>query len=144
MNWFTVPPSWFATECQASAYTNVDKFIFWIFCVSSVSAIYVCTQILAINRGENLKILTVKVNIPDGVKNEFCWWCVNERSAWIHILTEISFFYRQLHTEVYLICLVTLRGRIKQIFIRLDEISKCIILILYFQLLYHYAEKILP
>uniref|UniRef100_A0A8C3CTM9 S1 RNA-binding domain-containing protein 1 n=1 Tax=Cairina moschata TaxID=8855 RepID=A0A8C3CTM9_CAIMO len=36
-------------------------------------------QILAINRGENLKILTVKVNIPDGVKNEFCWWCVNER-----------------------------------------------------------------
>lgn len=47
--------------------------------MSSVSAIYVCTQILAINRGENLKILTVKVNIPDGVKNEFCWWCVNER-----------------------------------------------------------------
>ncbi|XP_067421180.1 S1 RNA-binding domain-containing protein 1 [Emydura macquarii macquarii] len=36
-------------------------------------------QILAINRGENLKILTVKVNIPDGVKNEFCRWCVNER-----------------------------------------------------------------
>ncbi|KAM6366179.1 S1 RNA-binding domain-containing protein 1 isoform 1-T2 [Alca torda] len=36
-------------------------------------------QILAINRGENLKILTVKVNIPDGVKNEFCLWCVNER-----------------------------------------------------------------
>ncbi|XP_068795726.1 S1 RNA-binding domain-containing protein 1 isoform X1 [Struthio camelus] len=36
-------------------------------------------QILAINRGENLKILTVKVNIPDGVKNEFRWWCVNER-----------------------------------------------------------------
>ncbi|XP_074920469.1 S1 RNA-binding domain-containing protein 1 [Chelonoidis abingdonii] len=36
-------------------------------------------QILAINRGENLKILTVKVNVPDGVKNEFCRWCVNER-----------------------------------------------------------------
>ncbi|XP_075781532.1 S1 RNA-binding domain-containing protein 1 isoform X2 [Pelodiscus sinensis] len=36
-------------------------------------------QILAINRGENLKILTVKVNIPDGVKNEFCRWCINER-----------------------------------------------------------------
>ncbi|XP_038607720.1 S1 RNA-binding domain-containing protein 1 [Tachyglossus aculeatus] len=36
-------------------------------------------QILAINRGENLKILTVKVNIPDGVKNEFCRWCANER-----------------------------------------------------------------
>ncbi|KAM7173300.1 S1 RNA-binding domain-containing protein 1 isoform 1-T3 [Macrochelys suwanniensis] len=36
-------------------------------------------QILAINRGENLKILTVKVSVPDGVKNEFCRWCVNER-----------------------------------------------------------------
>ncbi|KAM4771437.1 S1 RNA-binding domain-containing protein 1 [Rhinophrynus dorsalis] len=36
-------------------------------------------QILAINRGENLKILTVKVNIPDRVKDAFCRWCVNER-----------------------------------------------------------------
>ncbi|XP_020856927.1 S1 RNA-binding domain-containing protein 1 isoform X2 [Phascolarctos cinereus] len=36
-------------------------------------------QILAINRGENLKILTVKVNIPDSVKNEFCSWCVQNR-----------------------------------------------------------------
>ncbi|XP_036922532.1 S1 RNA-binding domain-containing protein 1 isoform X2 [Sturnira hondurensis] len=36
-------------------------------------------QILAINRGENLKILTVKVNIPDGVKNEFCRWCIQNR-----------------------------------------------------------------
>ncbi|KAM3840699.1 LOW QUALITY PROTEIN: S1 RNA-binding domain-containing protein 1-like [Vipera latastei] len=36
-------------------------------------------QILPINRGGNLKILKVKVNIPDGVKNEFSRWCVNER-----------------------------------------------------------------
>ncbi|XP_048338697.1 S1 RNA-binding domain-containing protein 1 isoform X2 [Sphaerodactylus townsendi] len=36
-------------------------------------------QVLAINRGENLKILTVKINVPDGVKNEFCRWCVNNR-----------------------------------------------------------------
>ncbi|XP_060610383.2 S1 RNA-binding domain-containing protein 1 [Anolis sagrei] len=36
-------------------------------------------QILAINRGENLKILTVKINIPDRTKNEFSRWCVNER-----------------------------------------------------------------
>lgn len=36
-------------------------------------------QILAINRGENLKILTVKVTISDGVKNEFCRWCVQNR-----------------------------------------------------------------
>ncbi|XP_058880779.1 S1 RNA-binding domain-containing protein 1-like [Acipenser ruthenus] len=33
--------------------------------------------ILAINRGENLKILTVEVNIPDRVKNEFIRWCLN-------------------------------------------------------------------
>ncbi|XP_031213090.1 S1 RNA-binding domain-containing protein 1 isoform X6 [Mastomys coucha] len=36
-------------------------------------------QILAINRGENLKILRVKVNISDGVKNEFCRWCIQNR-----------------------------------------------------------------
>uniref|UniRef100_A0A8C6DET7 S1 RNA-binding domain-containing protein 1 n=1 Tax=Moschus moschiferus TaxID=68415 RepID=A0A8C6DET7_MOSMO len=36
-------------------------------------------QILAINRGENLKILTVKVNIPDEVKIEFCRWCIQNR-----------------------------------------------------------------
>uniref|UniRef100_A0A671L6I7 S1 RNA-binding domain-containing protein 1-like n=1 Tax=Sinocyclocheilus anshuiensis TaxID=1608454 RepID=A0A671L6I7_9TELE len=36
-------------------------------------------QMLAINRGENLKILTVKVNIPDWVKNDFCRWCINVR-----------------------------------------------------------------
>lgn len=41
-------------------------------------------QTLAINRGENLKILTVKVNIPDWVKNDFCRWCVNVRSAHTH------------------------------------------------------------
>ncbi|XP_049640296.1 S1 RNA-binding domain-containing protein 1 [Suncus etruscus] len=36
-------------------------------------------QILAMNRGENLKILTVKVNIPDGIKHEFCRWCLQNR-----------------------------------------------------------------
>ncbi|XP_072121096.1 S1 RNA-binding domain-containing protein 1 [Mobula birostris] len=36
-------------------------------------------QILAINRGEKLKILTVKVNVPDRVKIMFCGWCINER-----------------------------------------------------------------
>ncbi|KAL4701561.1 hypothetical protein H8959_015565 [Pygathrix nigripes] len=35
--------------------------------------------ILAINRGENLKVLTVKVNISDGVKDEFCRWCIQNR-----------------------------------------------------------------
>ncbi|XP_040286259.1 S1 RNA-binding domain-containing protein 1 isoform X1 [Bufo bufo] len=36
-------------------------------------------QILAINRGENLKVLTAKVTVPDRVKDAFCRWCVNER-----------------------------------------------------------------
>uniref|UniRef100_A0A3Q2VJF3 S1 RNA binding domain 1 n=1 Tax=Haplochromis burtoni TaxID=8153 RepID=A0A3Q2VJF3_HAPBU len=36
-----------------------------------------CT--LAINRGESLKILTVKVNIPDRVKSDFTRWCINNR-----------------------------------------------------------------
>uniref|UniRef100_A0AAY4D7N0 S1 motif domain-containing protein n=1 Tax=Denticeps clupeoides TaxID=299321 RepID=A0AAY4D7N0_9TELE len=36
-------------------------------------------QILAINRGENLKILTVKVIIPDCVGTDFCRWCINVR-----------------------------------------------------------------
>uniref|UniRef100_A0A3Q2DDD0 S1 RNA-binding domain-containing protein 1 n=1 Tax=Cyprinodon variegatus TaxID=28743 RepID=A0A3Q2DDD0_CYPVA len=36
-------------------------------------------QTLAINRGESLKILTVKVNIPDRVKSDFTQWCINNR-----------------------------------------------------------------
>uniref|UniRef100_A0A671XY01 S1 RNA binding domain 1 n=1 Tax=Sparus aurata TaxID=8175 RepID=A0A671XY01_SPAAU len=36
-------------------------------------------QTLAINRGESLKILTVKVNIPDRVKSDFTRWCINNR-----------------------------------------------------------------
>ncbi|XP_075060229.1 S1 RNA-binding domain-containing protein 1 [Mixophyes fleayi] len=36
-------------------------------------------QILAINRGENLKVLTVKVSVPDRAKDAFSRWCVNER-----------------------------------------------------------------
>lgn len=42
------------------------------------SCLYV--QVLAINRGESLKILTVKVNIPDRVKSDFTRWCINTRS----------------------------------------------------------------
>uniref|UniRef100_A0A8C5C5M9 S1 RNA binding domain 1 n=1 Tax=Gadus morhua TaxID=8049 RepID=A0A8C5C5M9_GADMO len=34
---------------------------------------------LAIYRGESLKILTVKVNIPDSVKSDFTRWCINCR-----------------------------------------------------------------
>ncbi|KGL76136.1 S1 RNA-binding domain-containing protein 1, partial [Tinamus guttatus] len=57
---------------------DIDKFQLYHEFSCSIKSIQ-HHQILAINRGENLKILTVKVNIPDGVKNEFHWWCVNER-----------------------------------------------------------------
>uniref|UniRef100_A0A8C5MCC5 S1 RNA-binding domain-containing protein 1 n=1 Tax=Leptobrachium leishanense TaxID=445787 RepID=A0A8C5MCC5_9ANUR len=57
---------------------DVDKFRLYHDFTSNINRIQ-HHQILAINRGENLKILTVKVNIPDRVKDAFCRWCVNER-----------------------------------------------------------------
>lgn len=57
---------------------DVDKFHLYHNFTANINRIQ-HHQILAINRGENLKILTVKVNIPDRVKDEFCRWCVNER-----------------------------------------------------------------
>ncbi|XP_067901299.1 S1 RNA-binding domain-containing protein 1 isoform X2 [Heterodontus francisci] len=57
---------------------DTEKFRLYHNFSSSVGNIH-HHQILAINRGEKLKILTVKVSIPDRVKNEFCRWCVNER-----------------------------------------------------------------
>ncbi|XP_069787193.1 S1 RNA-binding domain-containing protein 1 isoform X2 [Narcine bancroftii] len=57
---------------------DTDKFRLYQNFSSSIANIH-HHQILAINRGEKLKILTVKVNIPDRVKNMFCGWCVNER-----------------------------------------------------------------
>ncbi|XP_068089134.1 S1 RNA-binding domain-containing protein 1 isoform X2 [Hyperolius riggenbachi] len=57
---------------------DVDKFHLYHNFTCSVFRIQ-HHQILAINRGENLKVLTVKVNVPDRVKDAFCRWCVNER-----------------------------------------------------------------
>ncbi|KAG2467323.1 S1 RNA-binding domain-containing protein 1 [Polypterus senegalus] len=57
---------------------DLDKFQLYSDFKASIKTVQ-HHQILAINRGENLKILTVKVNIPDRVKNEFCRWCVNVR-----------------------------------------------------------------
>ncbi|XP_075451917.1 S1 RNA-binding domain-containing protein 1 isoform X2 [Ascaphus truei] len=57
---------------------DVDKFHLYHDFTSNINRIQ-HHQILAINRGENLKILTAKVNIPDRVKDAFCRWCVNER-----------------------------------------------------------------
>ncbi|KAM8787155.1 S1 RNA-binding domain-containing protein 1 isoform 2-T2 [Rhynchonycteris naso] len=57
---------------------DVDKFHLYHNFSCNIRTIH-HHQILAINRGENLKILMVKVNIPDGVKNEFCRWCIQNR-----------------------------------------------------------------
>ncbi|XP_018431793.1 PREDICTED: S1 RNA-binding domain-containing protein 1 [Nanorana parkeri] len=57
---------------------DVDKFHLYHNFTGNISRIQ-HHQILAINRGENLKVLTVKVTIPDRVKDAFCRWCVNER-----------------------------------------------------------------
>ncbi|XP_022371979.1 S1 RNA-binding domain-containing protein 1 [Enhydra lutris kenyoni] len=57
---------------------DVDKFLLYQNFSCNIRNIQ-HHQILAINRGENLKILTVKVNISDGIKNEFCRWCIQNR-----------------------------------------------------------------
>lgn len=57
---------------------DVDKFILYQNFSCNISSIQ-HHQVLAINRGENLKILTVKVNIPDRVKDQFCRWCIQNR-----------------------------------------------------------------
>ncbi|KAM5252146.1 S1 RNA-binding domain-containing protein 1 isoform 2-T2 [Hipposideros larvatus] len=57
---------------------DVDKFILYQNFSCNINNIQ-HHQILAINRGENLKILTVKVNIPDKVKYQFCRWGIQNR-----------------------------------------------------------------
>ncbi|KAM8852451.1 S1 RNA-binding domain-containing protein 1 isoform 2-T2 [Synchiropus picturatus] len=57
---------------------DIDKFHLYLDFISNVKQIQP-HQVLAINRGESLKILVVKVNIPDRVKNDFTWWCINNR-----------------------------------------------------------------
>ncbi|XP_061546071.1 S1 RNA-binding domain-containing protein 1 [Phycodurus eques] len=63
---------------QKNKKQDVDKFHLYFDFTSTVQRIQP-HQTLAINRGESLKILTVKVNIPDRVKKMFAWWCVNNR-----------------------------------------------------------------
>ncbi|XP_055358635.1 S1 RNA-binding domain-containing protein 1 isoform X2 [Betta splendens] len=57
---------------------DVDKFHLYFDFTCNIQRIQP-HQTLAINRGESLKILTVKVNIPDRVKNDFIKWCINNR-----------------------------------------------------------------
>ncbi|XP_056148025.1 S1 RNA-binding domain-containing protein 1 [Lampris incognitus] len=57
---------------------DIEKFHLYFDFSSSVQRIQP-HQILAINRGESLKILTVKVNLPDSVRSDFTKWCINSR-----------------------------------------------------------------
>ncbi|XP_061600785.1 S1 RNA-binding domain-containing protein 1 [Cololabis saira] len=57
---------------------DIDKFHLYFEFTCNIQRIQP-HQVLAINRGESLKILTVKVNIPDRVKSEFIRWCINCR-----------------------------------------------------------------
>uniref|UniRef100_H3CPT9 S1 RNA binding domain 1 n=1 Tax=Tetraodon nigroviridis TaxID=99883 RepID=H3CPT9_TETNG len=59
---------------------DIDKFQLYFDFTCNVQRIQPHQeQTLAINRGESLKILTVKVNIPDRVKSDFSSWCINSR-----------------------------------------------------------------
>ncbi|KAK7902085.1 hypothetical protein WMY93_018854 [Mugilogobius chulae] len=54
---------------------------------------------LAINRGESLKILTVKVNITDRVKTDFTMWCINNsRDAYKRLI--LPFLTRSYRTKL--------------------------------------------
>ncbi|KAL3971835.1 mediator of RNA polymerase II transcription subunit 28 [Sarotherodon galilaeus] len=57
---------------------DIDKFQLYCDFTCNIQRIQP-HQTLAINRGESLKILTVKVNIPDRVKSDFTRWCINNR-----------------------------------------------------------------
>uniref|UniRef100_A0AAX7VYB4 S1 motif domain-containing protein n=1 Tax=Astatotilapia calliptera TaxID=8154 RepID=A0AAX7VYB4_ASTCA len=57
---------------------DIDKFQLYFDFTCNIQRIQP-HQTLAINRGESLKILTVKVNIPDRVKSDFTRWCINNR-----------------------------------------------------------------
>ncbi|XP_037553213.1 S1 RNA-binding domain-containing protein 1 [Nematolebias whitei] len=57
---------------------DIDKFHLYFDFTCNIQRIQ-SHQTLAINRGENLKLLTVKVNIPDRVQNDFTLWCLNNR-----------------------------------------------------------------
>nr|XP_061821469.1 S1 RNA-binding domain-containing protein 1-like [Nerophis lumbriciformis] len=57
---------------------DIDKFHLYFDFTCNIQRIQP-HQTLAINRGESLKFLTVKVNIPDRVKSFFTGWCINTR-----------------------------------------------------------------
>uniref|UniRef100_A0A673B5Y1 S1 RNA binding domain 1 n=1 Tax=Sphaeramia orbicularis TaxID=375764 RepID=A0A673B5Y1_9TELE len=75
---------------KQSKNNDIDKFSLYFDFTCNVQRIQP-HQTLAINRGESLKILTVKVNIPDRVKSDFTRWCINKLLAMIKNAIEDSF-----------------------------------------------------
>uniref|UniRef100_A0A674P9F4 S1 RNA binding domain 1 n=1 Tax=Takifugu rubripes TaxID=31033 RepID=A0A674P9F4_TAKRU len=67
-----------ATGSSQAKNKDIDKFQLYCDFTCNIHRIQP-HQTLAINRGESLKILTVKVNIPDRVKSDFSRWCLNSR-----------------------------------------------------------------
>ncbi|XP_070697267.1 S1 RNA-binding domain-containing protein 1 [Pempheris klunzingeri] len=65
-------------QAQQNKNKDMDKFHLYFNFNCNIQRIQ-SHQTLAINRGESLKILTVKVNIPDRVKSDFTRWCINNR-----------------------------------------------------------------
>uniref|UniRef100_A0A8D3BV28 S1 RNA binding domain 1 n=1 Tax=Scophthalmus maximus TaxID=52904 RepID=A0A8D3BV28_SCOMX len=63
---------------QQNKHMDKDKFHLYFDFTCNIQRIQP-HQTLAINRGESLKILTVKVNICDRVKSDFIRWCINNR-----------------------------------------------------------------
>ncbi|XP_042358215.1 S1 RNA-binding domain-containing protein 1 [Plectropomus leopardus] len=63
---------------QQNKNKDIDKFHLYVDFTCNIHRIQP-HQTLAINRGESLKILTVKVNIPDRVRSDFTRWCINNR-----------------------------------------------------------------
>ncbi|XP_020776820.2 S1 RNA-binding domain-containing protein 1 isoform X2 [Boleophthalmus pectinirostris] len=63
---------------QQNKKQDMDKFSLYFDFTCSIQRIQP-HQTLAINRGESLKILSVKMNIPDRVKTDFTTWCINNR-----------------------------------------------------------------
>nr|XP_033791633.1 S1 RNA-binding domain-containing protein 1 isoform X2 [Geotrypetes seraphini]XP_033791634.1 S1 RNA-binding domain-containing protein 1 isoform X2 [Geotrypetes seraphini]XP_033791635.1 S1 RNA-binding domain-containing protein 1 isoform X2 [Geotrypetes seraphini]XP_033791636.1 S1 RNA-binding domain-containing protein 1 isoform X2 [Geotrypetes seraphini]XP_033791637.1 S1 RNA-binding domain-containing protein 1 isoform X2 [Geotrypetes seraphini]XP_033791638.1 S1 RNA-binding domain-containing pr len=77
-NYISVQSSLAKATSKEGNVKDVDKYQLYHNFTCNISRIQ-HHQILAINRGENHKVLTVKVNVPDRMKDEFSRWCVNQR-----------------------------------------------------------------
>ncbi|XP_068183516.1 S1 RNA-binding domain-containing protein 1 isoform X2 [Antennarius striatus] len=92
------------TGTQQSKKKDIDKFQLYFDFTCNIQRIQ-SHQTLAINRGENLKFLTVKVNIPEKVKIDFTRWCINNRTKLTSAAEKesITMFLRNLRQRL-LVC----------------------------------------